>query len=132
MHNLHSAILYLEECLLKEKDPSYPVFQVRVPEDPDFVHEEPADLLFIAFEDVFNLFHLRRLDYNMFRLYAINLQLKIKRELPPQVAVVDPYYMRDNQLVEGSSTRTMAKEYLQRFMLTNKRKNTLLLPFFPE
>ena len=132
MHNLHSTILYLEECLLKEKDPSYPVFQVRVPEDPDFVHEEPADLLFIAFEDVFNLFHLRRLDYNMVRLYAINLQLKIKRELPPQVTVADPYYMRDSQLVEGSATRTRAVEYLESFMLRYQGKNYILLPVFPE
>ena len=40
--------------------------------------------------------------------------------------------MRDSQLVEGSRTRIMATEYLQRFMLNNKRKNNLLLPFFPE
>jgi hypothetical protein len=132
MHNLHSNILYSEQTLLKEKDPSYPVFVVNVPEDADFVHEEPAGLFFIAYEDVFNLFHLRRLDYNLVRLYAINLQLKIKRELPPQVAVADPYYMRDSQLVEGSATRTRAVEYLQNFMLRYKEKNTILLPVFPE
>jgi len=103
-----------------------------VPKDLDFVHEAPTDLFFIAFEDVFNLFHSRRLDYNMVRLYALNMAMKIRRDNTSYVAVVDPYYMRDNQLVEGSRTRTMAKEYLQRFMLTNKRKNTLLLPFFPE
>lgn len=132
MHSLHTTILYLEGNLLKEKDPSYPVFTVNVPEDPDFVHEDPADLFFIAFEDVFNLFHLRRLNYNMVRLYAINLQLKIKRELPPQVAVADPYYMRDSQLVEGSTTRTQAVEYLASFMLRYEGKNTILLPVFPE
>ena len=68
----------------------------------------------------------------MVRLYALNLATRIKRDNTPYVTVVDPYYMRDSQLVEGSRTRTMAKEYLQRFMLTNKRKNSLLLPFFPE
>ena len=73
----------LEGILLRDEDPSYPVFTARVPEDPDLVHEDPADLLFIAFEDIFNLFQLRRLDYNLVRIYALNLQLKIKRELTP-------------------------------------------------
>ena len=131
MHSLHSHILYVEQTLLKEKDPTYPVCVVNVPEDPDFVHEEPASLFFIAYEDVFKLFHLRRLDYNLVRLFSINQQLKIKRELLPQVAVADPYYMRDSQLVEGSATRTRAVEYLQNFMLRYK-ENTILLSVFPE
>ena len=132
MISLNSTILYLEETLLKQKDPTYPAFVVNVPEDEDFVHEEPAGLFFIAYEDVFKLFHLRRLDYNLVRLYAINLQLKIKRELPPEVAVADPYYMRDSQLVEGSVTRTRAVEYFESFILRYKEKNSILLPIFPE
>jgi hypothetical protein len=124
--------LTLEGLLLKDNHPNYSVFTDKVPKDLDFVHEAPADLFFIAYEDVFKLFHSRRLDYNLVRLYAINLQLKIKRELPPQVAVADPYYMRDSQLVEGSATRTRAVEYLQNFMLRYKEKNTILLPVFPE
>ncbi|KAK1618430.1 hypothetical protein QYE76_023947 [Lolium multiflorum] len=62
---LQHTIHYLESTLLKEKDPNYPVFSVKVPEDPNFVHEYPADIFFIAFEDVFNLFHSKRLDYNL-------------------------------------------------------------------
>jgi hypothetical protein len=122
----------LEGMLLKDKCPNYPVFTGKVPEDPDFVHEDPADLFFIAFEDVFNLFHWRRLDYNLVRLYALSVQMKIKRELPPHVAVADPYYMRDSQLVEGSRTRTKAAEYLESFMLRHVGKTSLLLPVFPE
>ncbi|KAK1652762.1 hypothetical protein QYE76_070567 [Lolium multiflorum] len=58
--------------------------------------------------------------------------MKIKRERPPNVAVADPYYMRDSQLEQGSRTRTKAVEYHHSFMLRNKEKNTLLLPVFPE
>ena len=108
------------------------MFTIKVPEDPDFVHEDPADIFFIAFEDVFNLFHWRQLDYNLVRLYALNLHMKIKRERPHNVAVADPYYMRDSQLEQGSRTRTKAVEYLQSFMLRNKEKSTLLLHVFPE
>ena len=117
--------------LLKEEDPNYPVFTVQVPEDDvDYVTLAPAEVFFIAFEDIFNLFHTRRLGYNLVRLYALYMAMKIKRDNTPYVTVVDPYYMCDNQLVEGSRTRAMAMEYLQRFMLRNKTKNNHLLLFF--
>ena len=80
---LQHTIHYLEGVLLKDKDPNYPVFSVKVPEDLNFVQEDPADIFFIAFEDVFNLFYWKRLDYNLVRLYVLNLQMKISRERPP-------------------------------------------------
>jgi hypothetical protein len=133
MITLQQNIQFLETLLLKDKDPNYPVFMVKVPAaDPNFIQADPADIFFIAFEDVFNLFHWKQLDYNLVRLYAINLQMKIKGERPPNVAVADPYYMRDSQLVDGSSTQTKVVRYLQSFMLMNKEKNTILLPVFPE
>ena len=73
MLTLQSNIKYLEDNLLKDECPNYPVFTAKVPEDPDFVHEDPAELFFIAFEDVFKLFHSRRLDYNLVRLYVLSV-----------------------------------------------------------
>ncbi|KAK1685060.1 hypothetical protein QYE76_045908 [Lolium multiflorum] len=107
---LQSSIQCLEGILLKDKDPNYPVFTIKVLEDPNFVLEDLADIFFVAFEDVFNLFHWRRLEYNLVHLYALNLQMKIKRERSSNVAVADPYYMRDSQLDQGSRTRTNAVE----------------------
>ena len=130
---LQESILHLEELLLKDKQPSYPAFAVKVPKElVDFVQEDPADVFFIAYEDIFKLFHTQRLDYNMVRLYALDMAMKIRRDDTPYVAIVDPYYMRDSHLVEGSKTRETATEYLVRVMLANKRKNALLLPFFFE
>ena len=129
---LQHSIHYQESVLLKEKDPNYPVFSVKVPKDPNFVHEDPVDIFFIAFEDVFNLFYSKWFDYNLVRLYAINLQMKINRERPRHIAVADPYYMRGSQLQDGSRTRTKAVRYLQNFMLMHKESNTILLPVFPE
>jgi len=57
MHSLHGIILTLEGILLKDKNPNYPVFTAQVPKDFDFIHEALADLFFIAYEDVFKLFH---------------------------------------------------------------------------
>ena len=89
-------------------------------------------MFFIVYEDIFNLFHSKRLDYNMVRLYALDAARKIRRDDTPYVAIVYPYYMRDSHLVEGSTTRETAKEYLVRVFLANKKKNALLLPYFFE
>ena len=133
MLSLQNAILTLEGNLLKEEDPNYPVFTVKVPKDwAEFVHETPADLFFISYEDVFRLFHFRRLDYNLVRLYALNQAMRIRRDNTPYIKVVDPYYMRDSLLVEGSTTRAKATKFLQRIMLNNQDKNSFLMPFFSE
>jgi hypothetical protein len=58
MISLQQNIQFLETLLLKDKDPNYSVFMVKVPTaDPNFVQADPADIFFIAFEDIFNLFH---------------------------------------------------------------------------
>ena len=102
---LQQSILHLEELLLRDKELNYPAFTVQVPkEGVDFVQEDPTDVFFIAYEDVFKLFHTQRLDYNMVRLYVIDTVMKIRRHGTPYVVIVDPYYMRDNHLVEGSKT----------------------------
>jgi hypothetical protein len=63
--NLMHGILFLEEGLLKETNPSYPVFTVKVPADVGFDDDLPADIFFISYEDVFKLFNAKRLDYNL-------------------------------------------------------------------
>ena len=68
----------------------------------------------------------------MVRLYTLNQAMKTRREITTYVKVVDPYYFRDSQLVEGSTTQTMATKYLERIMFNNQKKNNLLLPFFPK
>jgi hypothetical protein len=132
MMSLHGGILILEELLLKDKDPNYSVFTVKVPKDVGFVTDAPVDVFFRAFEDIFKLLYSIRLDYNLIRLFALNLAMRIRRESTPFVTVADPYYMCDNQLVEGSRTRAQAKSYLEKFLLDNKRKDNIILPLFPE
>jgi hypothetical protein len=66
---LHDNIQYLEERLLKEKNPGYPVYTIKVPEGHGFVDRAPADICFMRYEDIYNLLHSKRLDYNLVRLY---------------------------------------------------------------
>ena len=57
---LQEAILKLEGNLLKDKNPNYPMFNVKVSKDlVDFIDEAPADLFFISYEYIFKLFHNR-------------------------------------------------------------------------
>jgi hypothetical protein len=58
--------------------------------------------------------------------------MKVSREQTKYITIVDPYYMQDNQLGEGTRTRARAKSYLQKLLLDSKRKDNILLPFFPE
>jgi hypothetical protein len=95
MVNLMHSILFLEEGLLKERNPSYPAFMVKVPADVSFVDDHPADIFFISYEDVFKLFNAKRLDYNLVHLYALQRAMKVNREQNPGVAIADPYFMRE-------------------------------------
>ena len=131
MLNLMHNIQFLEEGLLKETNPSYLVFTVKVPTGVGFVDTHPADVFFISYEDVFKLFNAKRLDYNLVRLYVIQRAMKVNREKNPGVAIADPYFMREGML-SNPANRASAKNYLQKFMLDNQSKQDILLPYFPE
>jgi hypothetical protein len=131
MVNLMHGIMFLEEGLLKETNPSYPIFTAKVPTDVGFIDDHPADIFFISYEDVFKLFNAKRLDYNVVRLYALQRAMKVNREQNPSIAIADPYFMREGMLLNPAN-RARAKNYLQKFLLDNKSKKDILLPYFPE
>jgi hypothetical protein len=62
------------------KDPAYPIFTVKVPEGLGFVEEHPTDVLFLRFDDIFNMFHMKRLHPTMVRLFALNMAHHVMKE----------------------------------------------------
>jgi hypothetical protein len=89
-----------------------------VPEGHGFVDRAPADIFFMRYEDIYNLLHSNRLDYNLVRLYSLHMALKVKREKTKGIMIVDPYYMCDVALAyEGD--RAMVKEYLGNIFVEN-------------
>ena len=66
--DVHDSIMYLEDQLLREKNPRYPVHVVKVPTNVGFVDGYPVDLFFIRFEDIFRLLHMFRMDKSLVRL----------------------------------------------------------------
>jgi hypothetical protein len=111
MVNLMHDILFLEEGLLKETNPSYPIFTVKVLADVGFVDDHPADIFFISYEDIFKLFNIKWLEYNLVRLYALQRAMKVNRELNPGITIADPYFMREGMLLNPVN-HSRTKEYL--------------------
>ena len=61
MRSLHDGIWFTEQRLLGEKNPSYPIYVANVPKGHDFVETTPGDMIFLRFDDIFNMFYVRRL-----------------------------------------------------------------------
>jgi hypothetical protein len=57
--------------------------------------------------------------------------MKVNREEKPCIAIVDPYYMHEGMLLNPAN-HSRAKEYLHKFLLDNKSKKDILLPYIPE
>jgi hypothetical protein len=129
--NLHDNIQYLEERLLKEKNPGYPVYIIKVPEGHGFVDRAFADIFFVRYEDIYNLLHSNRLDYNLVRLYSLHMALKTKREKTKGIVIVDSYNMCDVALA-NEGDRAMGKEYLENIFVEDLTIDSILLPCFLE
>ena len=56
---LHELILYEEQRLMAQDNPSYPLFIAKVPKGFGFVDTSPGDAVFLRFDDLFNMFHIR-------------------------------------------------------------------------
>lgn len=132
LSSLHDAVLTKEKDLLKSRnDPNYPVFSVKVPTDFGFVDTFPADVFFLRFDHIFDMFHMKTLDASLVRLYALHLANLIANDPNMHdVAVGDPYYMHAHQLVSIDG-RLVMREYIEDFMVKHKAKKLMLLPYFP-
>jgi len=97
----------------------------------DLRDKYPADMFYIPFEDIFNMFHLYKLGGSLVRLWAINSAYITKMEGNMNVAVADPYLMHESKLNVPDRRQAM-KTYLADFMVANMEKECLLVPYFPK
>ena len=98
MRSLHDSVLEVEKQLLQSKSPTYPVFVVKVPKGMGFVDKDPAEVFFLRFDDIFNMFHLKWLHPTLVSLVALSMAHQIIREETPGIAIMDPYYMLESNL----------------------------------
>ena len=129
MRSLHDGILYLEERLLQEQHPAYPLYVGKVPKGFGFVDYVPADSIFLRFDDIFNMFHQKRLHPSLVRLVALRMAYDLSKSENKYIAIMDPYYMLE--WIVNSEPKTVRK-YVEDFMVANRDKKVLLLPYFPK
>ena len=91
LRRLHDHVLSTEKSLLDSKDPAYPTYATRVPEGKCYVNTRPAEVFFLRFDHIFEMFLTRRLDFTIVLLFALHMSSLMKREQVSQICVADPY-----------------------------------------
>jgi hypothetical protein len=87
-------------------------------------------VFFLRFDHIFDMFHMKRLDSSLVRLYALHLAYVVNKEQVPTITVADPFYMHEDNLISPEGHEVMM-EYIEEFILKNK-KDTILMPYFPK
>ena len=70
LRSLHDDVLQIEKGLIALKDPGYPLYVVNVPRQMSYVDCFPADKFFLRIDYIFDMFHVKKLDFTFVRLYA--------------------------------------------------------------
>ena len=74
---------------------------------------------------------MRTLDFTFVRLYALHMNYIVRREQVTGLAVADRYYMHEGFLSINDANRQYASQYIEEFLVSNKDKETILLPYHP-
>ena len=65
LRRLHDDVLRIEKGLIASKDPGYPLYVVNVPRQLSYVDFFAADKFFLRFDYIFDMFHLKKLDFTL-------------------------------------------------------------------
>ena len=131
LKRLHDDVLRVEKDLIASKDPGYPLYVVNVPRQLSYVDFFPADKFFLRFDYIFDMFHVKKLDFTFVRLYALHMNYLIVVEQIPHICVADPCFMHEGFLGVCRKHREYARDYIVSFMLANKDKEAILVPYHP-
>src|SRR4051812_6243546 len=96
MQSVHNSILTLEKMLLREKNPSYPVFMAKVPLNMGFINNVPAYMIILRFPREIQLVSTKAAGHSLIRLFSLIPSMTIRRDQTPNVAILDPFYMRES------------------------------------
>ena len=73
------------------KNPTHPLFTAKVSEGVDgFCKEDPADLMFLRFDDISKMFNLKQLHLHLVRLFYLSTAHQVLKEKIGGVAIADP------------------------------------------
>ena len=72
---------------------------------------------------------MKRLYPTFVRLVALRMAYDLSKAENPYIAIMDPYYMVE-WIVRGEPS--LVTKYVEDFLVANKDKTLMLLPYFPE
>ena len=78
LRRLHDHVMSTEKSLLASKDPGYPTYAARVPEGKCYVNTRPAEVFFLRFDHIFEMFLTRLLDFTIFHLFKLHMSSVMK------------------------------------------------------
>src|SRR3990170_6533853 len=95
LRRLHDDVLQREKSLIASENPGYPLYVVNVPRQRFYVDTFPAEKFFLRFDYIFDMFHLKKMDFTFVRLFALHMNYIIRIEQIPYICVADPYFMHE-------------------------------------
>ena len=104
---------------------------VNLPRQRSYVHTCPADKFFLRFDYIFDMFHLKKLDFTFVRLFALYMNYIIGIQQIPYIFVADLYFMHEGFLAVCAEYREYARDYIVDFMVSNRtrrRFSCLIIP----
>ena len=102
-----------------------------MPLNMGFITTIPADMIILRFSEIFNLFHLYRLDHSLVRLFSLSMAMTVKRDKTSGIAILDPFYMCESAVMDDGDA-SLASVYIKDFMLQNASKDFFLLTYSPK
>ena len=73
-------MLQREKSLIASENPGYPLYVVNVPWQRFSIDTFPAEKFFLRFDYIFDMFHLKKLDFMFVRLFALYMNYIIRIE----------------------------------------------------
>ena len=131
VRRLHDDVLQTEKGLIASKNLGYPLYVVNMPRQRSYIHTCLADKFFLRFDYIFDMFHLKKLDFAFVRLFSLYMDYIIGIEQIPYICVADPYFMHEGFLAVCAKHHEYARDYIVDFMVANKDKETILVPYHP-
>ena len=114
-----------EKGLIASKDPGYPLYMVNIPQQLSYVDSFPADKFFLRFDYIFDMFHVKKLDFTFVLFFALYMNYIIGIEQIRHICVADPYSCT------RASWHAEHRECARDYMVANKDKETILVPYHP-
>ena len=108
-------MLRVEKGLIASTDPGYPLYVVNVSRQMSYVDSFPADKFFLRFDYIFDMFHVKKLDFTFVRLYALYMNYIIGIEKIPYICVADLYFMHEGFLAVCTKHCEFKRDYLVNF-----------------